>query len=1235
MAPAVSRSVVRRLHRRRHVDQGVAGLAKTLWELEHGQPAPKHLVEQEALASSEEVQFLRGRVQQLGGPPEQFSPREAFRELQGPGDYAGDRCDLASLCVESLSVPMAGFVPKGLATLMGDKGSEYVRRLSSTVLPEEIQEEKLRESELRKPYNDPVLRDVKRRASLIRRLLEAGLVELALEDGVRVGLFAIKKANGTQRLIVDARLANLCFSEPSSPDLPTGASYSKIFLGEDESLYGSTCDLKDAFYTIELPAELRRFFTLDPIQAKHLGIHSVGGKAIKADTLVFPRLKVVPMGWNHAVNVCQDVVRACLERTGLITDSMMVSDGRPFPRLSRGAVVAYVDNIVCLCTDRSRSIELQDAINAVFHEAGLITHDIGLGETVFESLGWEFNGVAKTIRPKRRRVWRLRLALQWALETGSLSGRQLARLVGHFVSISMIRRECLSALHACYAYIIKHDGHQHTIWPSVRRELEWMFHLIPLVVHDCGRPLSTRVLLADASSWGKGVLHATCDRELLEHHVQFSERWRFREEHSNLSNGSDRASRGEALVPQWAEHVASAAQALLLLRAKHSGDRGEDLKEEHLPHPASREKASEDRSQEGGRGVREDDRSFTGPQEAQGGGAESPAERGEEETSAGTLRRRVRTVEEEGKECLGGTQCSRSGQEELHGGPGLLCDVPQRSDAGESYSQRSGFSSGGVHGGELPRRRARVMWFYPYGCVGMGPPSIPGSWEAVAPKKFCRSEGVSQTLPSTFSAAASAGGGCRSGHAAGSNGRAQLGSGHHAGLPSLPPAWRDSAHEVEALVTTNGAAPRRFRRVVPGTLPKRGRSALQDTGVRRHSQHRGRLRLPQQGSADGVRQGQEERTAGRSGVPAGQASLSGRGLCKGSRAAGPSTSAGASSVAPRRRILRRGGGKEATARSEATWQVDVRSLSSQVREVGHDQSTIEPLELTRPGVLRSFIDQNRRRPDIVLPALLRAISQGKPLRLPKLALEIFAGTGRWSAALRRKGYVVLEWDIRHSQHLDLCKQKMQRLIKAAVRARILWAIHLGTPCSSFSRARDRPGGPPPLRSNQEPWGKNDLKSARDRAKVRVGNILAKFSFCIFGLCHRMQLPVTLENPHTSRLWILPICQNLMKRSSITFAYTDFCMDGTPWRKRTGILASGVQCDMFIRHCKGTNGCCMRTKQKHMHLCGSNAQGVFYTLIAEPYPRALCNRWATAVDHAIASTYCHNTYAVLNRDSAVR
>eukprot|EP00973_Karenia_brevis_P001826 249415-Karenia_brevis.AAC.1 len=56
----------------------------------------------------------------------------------------------------------------------------------------------------------------------------------------------------------------------------------------------------------------------------------------------------------------------------------------------------------------------------------------------------------------------------------TLSGRQLQRIVGHYISMSLIRRETMCVCNAIYAFISKYPDVQHKLWPSVRRELRWM-----------------------------------------------------------------------------------------------------------------------------------------------------------------------------------------------------------------------------------------------------------------------------------------------------------------------------------------------------------------------------------------------------------------------------------------------------------------------------------------------------------------------------------------------------------------------------------------------------------------------------------------------------------------------------------------------------------------------------------------------------------------------------------------
>ena len=82
-------------------------------------------------------------------------------------------------------------------------------------------------------------------------------------------------------------------------------------------------------------------------------------------------------------------------------------------------------------------------------------------------------------------------------------------------------------------------------------------------------------------------------------------------------------------------------------------------------------------------------------------------------------------------------------------------------------------------------------------------------------------------------------------------------------------------------------------------------------------------------------------------------------------------------------------------------------------------------------------------------------------------LEIFSGTGRLGKAVSRELSIpVLLWDITIGDEYDLRNFSNRQKIVGWMRARRIAGGHLGTPCQSFSRARDNPPGPPPLCSNE-------------------------------------------------------------------------------------------------------------------------------------------------------------------------
>ena len=247
-------------------------------------------------------------------------------------------------------------------------------------------------------------------------------------------------------------------------------------------------------------------------------------------------------------------------------------------------------------------------------------------------------------------------------------------------------------------------------------------------------------------------------------------------------------------------------------------------------------------------------------------------------------------------------------------------------------------------------------------------------------------------------------------------------------------------------------------------------------------------------------------------------------------------------------------------------------------------------------------------------------------------LELFSGTGRLGKAIGRCNNVpVLLWDITYGSEYDLRYPSNRRLIAGWMRAGKICGGHLGTPCNTFTRARDHPPGPPPLRSNEHVLGLPNLLP-HDLAKVRDGNLFMRFSVFILTLALALQLPFTMENPATSRLWLCPGVLRLLRRPKVQLVVTEFCMYGMPWRKSTKFLGVWISLELLAAYrCIGAKrGLCKHSGKLHIPLTGVDAQGRWLTKLAEPYPRKLCNLLCKCFANQAAEKRAHEFEKRLNQ-----
>ena len=258
-------------------------------------------------------------------------------------------------------------------------------------------------------------------------------------------------------------------AEPSTVELAMGDSLGRLEVGRDDTLYLASADLANAFYTPELPTELRRFFGFRRVKARHLGLDEVSGQTVAPDAWVYPRTVVVPMGFAWALWWCQRVNERICERSGLAAEHR-VRGGFPTPG---GSVwhLQYVGNLHVLGTNKTEvETKFWDAVCGL-REAGLTVHEIEFSEAAVTMLGWqtEERGV---LQPTYKRIWRIRLAIRQLLSRGRRAGQQLERLVGQVTSVSLAE---------VYTFIRRHYM---PIWKAVRKKLMKFDGLCPLIFNN-------------------------------------------------------------------------------------------------------------------------------------------------------------------------------------------------------------------------------------------------------------------------------------------------------------------------------------------------------------------------------------------------------------------------------------------------------------------------------------------------------------------------------------------------------------------------------------------------------------------------------------------------------------------------------------------------------------------------------------------------------------------------------
>ncbi len=170
--------------------------------------------------------------------------------------------------VSSLSLPRrAGGRPLS-STLEGEDLSDLERFEERLLLTEaELKESRDREGLRRAHFDQKLIDDENLYLETIKTLYERGLLVFLRDTEERVGLFAVRKKNGDQRVRIDCRRLNQLLRSPPHTRLATSGAFAEISLKTDSQVSYCTHDVAECFYQFAIPLSLSRYLALRPVKA--------------------------------------------------------------------------------------------------------------------------------------------------------------------------------------------------------------------------------------------------------------------------------------------------------------------------------------------------------------------------------------------------------------------------------------------------------------------------------------------------------------------------------------------------------------------------------------------------------------------------------------------------------------------------------------------------------------------------------------------------------------------------------------------------------------------------------------------------------------------------------------------------------------------------------------------------------------------------------------------------------
>ena len=282
-------------------------------------------------AQSWMLSSINRRVVDYGPCPTDLTAGNSLAELLSSQDlYSQEPKHLASYDLSKIKVTKRLLKPRDARSVLPPSVAALLSN-SSVCIEKDAAEMQDTKSALvpKQPYWDPILKGSRsKRLEFFRVLYDKGMLGLRRQIKNRVGFFMVKKKDGNQRVITDARLVNACHRPPPVTRLGSSGAMVELDFSEaglrhqgfvglcEMQLAGAEGDVGDCHFNFLIEDLASWFgvaeeFTVGDLRQSGFDIFDIYDEDSRTKTLanatdtVFFCVRVISMGWSWSLCVCE------------------------------------------------------------------------------------------------------------------------------------------------------------------------------------------------------------------------------------------------------------------------------------------------------------------------------------------------------------------------------------------------------------------------------------------------------------------------------------------------------------------------------------------------------------------------------------------------------------------------------------------------------------------------------------------------------------------------------------------------------------------------------------------------------------------------------------------------------------------------------------------------------------------------------------------------------------------